>query len=103
MARKRKRGEIVDLEARRTQRRLAALADANHTMLQAEEALFELLRDAGREDRRKVVPSPGRSKRKTKALEQPRELPALASERAADAPEDPSRGRVLPFRRVRAA
>jgi hypothetical protein len=99
MARKRKRGEIVDLEACRAQRRMQVLADANRTMLQAEEALFELLRDAGREDRRKAGPA-DRPRRKSRPLERNRELPA---ERAGEAPEDPARGRVLPFRRVRAA
>jgi hypothetical protein len=100
MARKRKRGEIVDLEARRTQRRLETQADANRTMLRAEEALFELLRlEAGREDRGKLAASPGRTRRKTRALEQPK----LPGERRVDLPEDPTRGRVLPFRRVRAA
>jgi hypothetical protein len=98
MARRRKRGEIVDLEARRAQRNLEALANDSRAMLRAEEALFELLRDAGRDERGRA--STARPAPKTKALSETRELAAMP---ATTSPEPPARGRVLPFRRVRAA
>jgi hypothetical protein len=101
MACNRNRGEIVDLEARRTRKKQEQLTDASRNMLRAEEALFDLLREVGREDRRRKAdprPSP-----RAKRLDQTRELPAIARQDGATAPSDPRRGRVLPFRRVRAA
>jgi hypothetical protein len=98
MARRRKRGEIVDLEARRAQRRLETLANDSRSMLRAEEALFELLRDAGREERGRA--NTARPAPKTKPLDETRELAAIP---ATTTPEQAGRGRVLPFRRVRAA
>jgi hypothetical protein len=101
MARRRKRGEIVDLEARRAQRKQAALADDSRAMLRAEEALFELLRDAGREERGKIATA--RPAPRAKPPGETRELRAMPAARTGDAPEERARGRLLLFRRGRAA
>ena len=101
MAGKRKRGEIVDLETRRARRTGEALADASRSMLRAEEALFELLRDVGREDQRKVTEA--RPADKAKGLNETRDLPAVPAQDGVRPPAEPARGRVIPFRRVRAA
>jgi hypothetical protein len=101
MAWNRNRGALVDLAARRAVRKRQALAEANRGMLQAEEALFELLRLTERAERRK---EPARPSKRAKPLQETSDLPAIdaAAPRSPEVP-DPPTARILPFRRVRAA
>jgi hypothetical protein len=101
MARKRDRDEIVDLGAHRARRAHEEREAAGRSMARAEEALFELLREASAQERRGGEQA--RRRLNAPALKETAELAAVDTGPAAPPTADAPVARVLPFRRVRAA